>query len=83
MIVKIIFGLGIIIWEVFRVQMSKFTLLESPLLITGHKAGKNDTMTVGFFKVMDQPEPGVRDKVRDNALRFGYYAASATLRCGS
>ena len=59
MIVKIIFGLGIIIWEVFRVQMSKFTLLESPLSITGHKAGKNDTMTVGFFKVMDQPEPGL------------------------
>ena len=50
MIVKIIFGLGLIIWEVFRVQMSKFTLLGSPLLITGHEAGKIDALTVGFLR---------------------------------
>ena len=66
-----------------RVEMNKFTLLGSPPLITGHEAGKIDALKVGFFEVLDQPEPRVRDKVRDNALRFGYYAASATLRCGS
>ncbi len=28
--VKIIYGLGLIIWEVFRIQMSKLTLLRAP-----------------------------------------------------
>jgi hypothetical protein len=34
---------------------------------------------LAFKSDLDQSEPGVRD----NALRFGYYAASVTLRCGS
>ena len=66
-----------------RCRMNKFTLLESPISITEHKAGIIDALQAGFFKVLDQPEPGVRDKMRDNALTFGYYAATMRLRCRS
>ena len=63
--------------------MNKFTLLESPISIAEHKAGKIDALKAGFLIGLDQPEHGVRHKMSNNGLRLGYYAASATLRRGS
>ena len=66
-----------------RCKMNKFTLLEGPWQTIEKNEGEIGTFDKEFSRGLDQPEPGLRHKMSNNDLRLGYYAASATLRCGS
>ena len=66
-----------------RCKMSIYTLLKTPLSIAGHKAGKSESLNTGFI-ALDQPAiRQARNKVRNNHITRGYYAATMPLRLAS
>ena len=59
--------LKMLIFMRLRDQMSKLTLLESPLSIAGHKAGKSESLNNGFSDYYRLRELAARTKMRTKA----------------